>query len=336
MLILIFINIVIIVWIYAKYYNYQPKNKKTNEAIEKINPIMIGCINDRGVNNNFDLILAEIINLNIKNYIKIEYSKNTINKYDYVIKQNVDMNADNVKKYEIILLNFLFSKKSEITKTELEEKLINTFNSYNVQYNDLKKVLQEELIKENIIDKTKKNELNNISKIYKKISMIAILSILVIKIFIFKEISSLSIFIYIVEKIISNILITKASTYTEKGENLRKNINEYKNELAAKEFTIDKKTMDEIVLEKEFADSLALHLDTQAKRIFIDDKISQNATKNAKKITLKFIILLIIFIFIGILLQQLTKSMTKDGIVWLYIMLTIIVAFSADITKFIS
>ncbi len=333
MLILIFINIFIIVWIYSKYYNYSQNENIEKKEIENMEPIITGCINDRGLNNNFDLILAEIINLNIKGYIKIEYDRNDINAYDYTIKQNIDMNSNDIKKYEIILLNFLFSKKMEITKKELEERLINTFNSYNVQYNDLQEVLQKELVKENIIDENKQKELQKISKIYKKESMILIIVLLIIKIFIFKNISSLSILIYIAEKIISNILIIKSSNYTEKGEKLKKYINEYKNELSTKEFLIDKKTMNEIIFEKEFANSLALHINTQAKRVFIDDQISKNATKNAKKVALKFIILLIIFIFIGIILQHATKSMTKDGIVWLYIMLTIIVAFSADITK---
>lgn len=333
MLILIFINIFIIVWIYSKYYNYSKNENIEKNEIENIEPIITGCINDKGLNNNFDLILAEIINLNIKGYIKIEYDRNDINAYNYTIKQNIDMNSNDIKKYEIILLNFLFSKKMEITKKELEEKLINTFNSYNVQYNDLQKVLQKELIKENIIDENKKKELQKISKIYKKESMILIIVLLIIKIFLLKNISSLSILIYIAEKIISNILIIKASNYTEKGEKLKRYINEYKNELSTKEFLIDKKTMNEIIFEKEFANSLALHINTQAKRVFIDNQISKNATKNAKKVTLKFIILLILFIFIGIILQHATKSMTKDEIVWLYIMLTIIVAFSADITK---
>lgn len=333
MLILIFINIFIIVWIYSKYYNYSKNENIEKNEIENIEPIITGCINDKGLNNNFDLILAEIINLNIKGYIEIEYDRNDINAYNYTIKQNIDMNSNDIKKYEIILLNFLFSKKMEITKKELEEKLINTFNSYNVQYNDLQKVLQKELIKENIIDENKKKELQKISKIYKKESMILIIVLLIIKIFLLKNISSLSILIYIAEKIISNILIIKASNYTEKGEKLKRYINEYKNELSTKEFLIDKKTMNEIIFEKEFANSLALHINTQAKRVFIDNQISKNATKNAKKVTLKFIILLILFIFIGIILQHATKSMTKDEIVWLYIMLTIIVAFSADITK---
>lgn len=333
MLILIFINIFIIVWIYSKYYNYSKNENIEKNEIENIEPIITGCINDKGLNNNFDLILAEIINLNIKGYIKIEYDRNDINAYNYTIKQNIDMNSNDIKKYEIILLDFLFSKKMEITKKELEEKLINTFNSYNVQYNDLQKVLQKELIKENIIDENKKKELQKISKIYKKESMILIIVLLIIKIFLLKNISSLSILIYIAEKIISNILIIKASNYTEKGEKLKRYINEYKNELSTKEFLIDKKTMNEIIFEKEFANSLALHINTQAKRVFIDNQISKNATKNAKKVTLKFIILLILFIFIGIILQHATKSMTKDEIVWLYIMLTIIVAFSADITK---
>lgn len=97
MLILIFINIVIIVWIYLKYYNLPKKENTTKEKIEEIDPIIIGCINDRGFNNNFDLLLSEIVNLNIKGYIKIEYDREDINAYNYTIKQNFDMEVDDIK-----------------------------------------------------------------------------------------------------------------------------------------------------------------------------------------------------------------------------------------------
>lgn len=333
MLILIFINIVIIVWIYLKYYNLPKKENTTKEKIEEIDPIIIGCINDRGFNNNFDLLLSEIVNLNIKGYIKIEYDREDINAYNYTIKQNFDMEVDDIKKYELIILNFIFSDKMEISKSELEEKLINTFNSYNVQYNDLQEVLQKELIKQYIIDEYKNRELKKVYKIYKRVSMLSIIILLMLKTFLFTKISLLSVLIYTLEKVISNLLLLKASNYTDKGEMLRNDIIAYKTEIEKQEFLVDEKTMNQIIIDKRFANSIALHINTQAKKIFIDDKMLQNATKNSKRVTFKIIIVLSVIALIGIILQKVTKSITKDGIIWLYIMLAIIIAFSADVTR---
>ena len=333
MLILILINIIIIIWIYLKYYNSQTNKNITNQEITKMDSIIIGSINDKKTNNNFDLILSAIIDMNIKGYLKIEYDENDINSQNYIIKPNFSVNLNTIKEHEIIMLNFLFPKNIEITKSELEEKLLNTFNSYNVQYNDLQKVIKNELLKDNIIDKQKDEELQQVFKIYKIESFIFIIILLIIKIFIFNKISSLSILFYILEKIIEYGLIAKASNYTFKGENLKNSINLYKEKIQNKEFLIDKKTMKEIILEKEFADSIALHINTQAKRIFIDDKITKNATKSVKKVFVKIIIILSIYFLVGFALQNLTKTLTKDGIIWLYILLTILVALSADITK---
>lgn len=334
MLILIVVNIFIIGVIYLKYYNKSPKQYITpNDKIKEMNPIKLGYINDRGFNNTYDLILAEIVNLNIKKYIKIEYDKNDISKYNYLIKQNLEVDLNGIEKHEIILLNFLFSKKTELSRIELEEQIINTFNTYNVQYNDLQKVLQKELIQNNIIDEYKDKELNKVTKTYKRISMLVVMLILIAKLFIFTEISSLGILIYIIEKIISNILIIRASRYTKKGEELRNSIIEYKNDIKNKEFLVDKNTMEQVVLEKEFADSMALHIKTQAKSAFIDDKISKEATKKSEIITFKTVIVLCAIIVTGIVLQKITKSITRDGVLWLYMMLAILVAFAADITK---
>ena len=333
MIVLIFINIAVFLYIYLKYYNFPKNENSTKEKIEEMDPIIIGCINDKGFNNNFDLILAEIVNLNIKGYLKIEYDREDINAYNYIIKQNFDMEVDNIKKYELIILNFLFSEKMEISKNELEEKLINTFNSYNVQYNDLQKVLQDELIKQYIIDEYKIKKLKKVSKIYRRVSILSIIILLTLKTFLFTKISALSVLIYILEKVISNILLLKSSNYTDKGEMLRNDIISYKTEIEKQEFLVDKKTMNQIILDKRFANSIALHINTQAKKIFIDDKLLQNATKSSKKVLLKILIVLSIFILVGIILQKITKSITKDGIIWLYIMLTIIIAFSADVTR---
>ena len=241
MLILILINIIIIIWIYLKYYNSQTNKNITNQEITKMDSIIIGSINDKKTNNNFDLILSAIIDMNIKGYLKIEYDENDINSQNYIIKPNFSVNLNTIKEHEIIMLNFLFPKNIEITKSELEEKLLNTFNSYNVQYNDLQEVIKNELLKDNIIDKQKDEELQQVFKIYKIESFIFIIILLIIKIFIFNKISSLSILFYILEKIIEYGLIAKASNYTFKGENLKNSINLYKEKIQNEEFLIDKK-----------------------------------------------------------------------------------------------
>ena len=125
MIILVLINIIFIVCVYLKYYKF-PKDIDVDN-IENEEPIIIGYVNDLNFNNNFDLILAEIIQLNIKEYIRINYNKNSIQKYDYIVSQNVDMASAKLSKYELMTLNFLFSNKMEITKQELEEKLNNIF-----------------------------------------------------------------------------------------------------------------------------------------------------------------------------------------------------------------
>lgn len=339
MLILIFINIVIIILIYLKYYYNLPRSEnmteEEKEKIEKMDPIIIGCINDRGFNNNFDLIISEIINLNIKGYIKIKYDRNDINAYNYTITQNFDMEVDNINKYELVTLNFLFSDKMEVSKNELEEKLINTFNSYHVQYNELQKVLEKEFIKQHIIDECKEKELKQVSKIYKKISILLVIILFVLKIFAIFPISLFEILIYTLEILISNILILKASNYTDKGEILRNKIIKYQTEIEKQEFLVDKETMNEIILEKKFANSIALHINTLAKKMFIDDKVLKNATKSTKKVLIQLFIVFVVAVVIGLILQAVTKALTKDGIIWLYIMLTLMIAFAADITKFI-
>lgn len=330
MFILIFINIIIIGYIYLKYYNIPKNVEKTKEEIEKMDPIIIGYIYDRGLSNNFDLMLAEIIDLNIKGYLEIEYD---INSNNYIIKQKFDIETDNVKKYELIILNFLFSEKTEISKKDLEEKLINTFNTYNVQYNSLKEVLQEELEKQFVIDKDKIDELNKISKIYKRTSIILIIMIFILKTFIFKQISLIYIAIYVLEKMIANILLLNASNYTDKGEILRNDIINYKTEIENQEYLLDKQTVSQIMLEKKFANSLVLHISTEAKKIFINNEMIRNATKISKKALFQILILLSIIILVGIILQKITISLTGDGIFWVYTILVLIIAFVTDITK---
>jgi hypothetical protein len=43
-----------------------------------------------------------------------------------------------------------------------------------------------------------------------------------------------------------------------------------------------------------------------------------------------------LLILVGIILQKATESMSKDGIVWLYMILVIIIAVVTDVTKFMA
>lgn len=330
MLIIVLINMAIIIWIYLRYYHFSEDIINTKEKVKDIDPIVMGFINDREFSNNYDLILSEIINLNIKKYIIIEYDKNDISKYNYTIKQNLYMEKENIEKYDLILLDFLFSQKSEISRIEFEQKVIDAFGSYNVQYNQLQKVLQEKLIKENIIDIEKKQELNKITKIHKRVSITLLIVLIILKIFINIKINLASLLIFVFEILISRLLILKASDYTYKGEIIRNNIFRYKNEIENKEFLVNKKEMNNILLEKEFADSIALHINTDAKQSFINN-IFKNTVNSVKKTLLKLFIITIIMILIAIMLKKITIALDRDGIVLLYSILAIIIASSADI-----
>ena len=183
MVILIFINIAIIIYIFLKYYRFPENKNSTIEKIEDRDVMLIGYINDGEFRNSFDLILAEIVELNVKGYIKIEYSKEIIDKYNYIIKQNINIGSDKLNKYEMLVMNFLFFNKTEITRAELEEKLRNTFHSYNVQFNEIESVLNNQLVIEGIIDAGKQQELAKRKKWYVKISIIFILLVSILGIF---------------------------------------------------------------------------------------------------------------------------------------------------------
>ena len=334
MVILILVNIAIIIYIYLKYYRFPKNINNTTEKVEDIDSIIIGYINDRGFNNSFDLILAEIIELNIKGYIIIEYGKENINKYDYIIKQNITFESDKLNKYEILLLNFLFLKKTEITKAELEEKLKNTFYSYNIQFNEIKEVLKNRLIRQNIIDEITQRDLTKKTKKYIIISIVLIILLGIVNVIKFSEISLMYMLMYILEKVVSIVLLLKASIYTTKGQILKYNIDKYKIELENKEFLTNKSTMEEIVLNKEFANSIALHIKNQAKKAFIDDKMIKDATKISKQIMFNIFSASVIILLIGLILAKIVLIISPGAVVWIYIIMAIVTACVADITLY--
>lgn len=334
MIILILIDIAVMLYIYFKYYKFPETIKENTTDIKDKNSMLIGYIYDKGTNNNFDLILAEIIELNIKGYVIIEYDTKGIDKYNYIIKQNIDISANELNKEEMLILNFLFPIKMEITKNELEEKLNNTFLSYNTQFNEIGEILNNQLVKENIIDVNKKKKLTKKSKQYILISIVSILLVSILGIINILNVTSLYMLIYILEKVVSSVLLIKASVYTDKGQKLKYEIDSYKIKLEKEEFLMNNNTMKDIVLKKEFANSIALHIKTQAKEAFIDDNMTKEATKISKNTIMNVGIGLAIIILIALILSKITLLLPRGLVFWLYLGIALAVACVADITLY--
>ena len=332
MIVLILINVVFIIYVYSKYYKL-PKN--INNEIDKIkdkDSIILGYINDLRFNNNFDLILSEIIELNIKGYIKINYNKENIQKYDYIISQNVDIASEKLNKYELMTLNFLFSKKMEITKSELEQKINDIYHLYNIQFNEIEKVLNKKIVEENIIDENKQKKLTKRTKWCIKVSILLVLLISILNALNILEFPRIYTLIYILEKITLCTLILKASCYTDKGKVLKYYIEKYKIQIQDKEFLFGKNTMKDVVLNKEFANSIALHINTQAKEAFIDNRVAKNSNKILQKTIIKVLLILIILFLIILIMSRIMITLPKDVIIWIYIIMAISAACVADIT----
>lgn len=332
MIVLILINILIIVYVYLKYYK-EPKNITGEiKSIEEQDSMVIGYINDVGLSSSFDLILSEIIELNIKGYITIEYNKENIEKYDYVIKQNIEKGLKELKKYEVIVLKFLFSNKQEITKKELEEKINNTFQVYNVQNNEIEKVLNEKLAEEDIIDLTKQNKLQKETKLCIIISCILVLLISILGAPAILDISPIYVLIYILEKVTLCTLLINANCYTYKGKILKYNIEKYKLKIENKEYLTTKNSMKEVVLNKEFANSMALHINTLAKETFINNEISKNNKELIKKVIRNFLVGFIIFVSVIVVLLTIMMGLSKNAKIMVYSIVAIATACVADIT----
>ena len=140
--------------------------------------------------------------------------------------------------------------------------------------------------------------------------------------------------IYILEKVFSIILLSKASNYTNKGEILKYSIDNYKIELKNEEFFTNKNTMKDIVLKKEFANSIALHINTQAKKIFIDDKTIKKATRISKETVINMLIAFVVIILVGLIMSKITTLLPMEWRFWVYLIIAISVACVADITLY--
>ena len=331
MVVIILINIVLILYVYFKYYVVPKDTKVESNEIGNNDAIVIGYLNDNGFVNNFDLLLAEIVELNIKGYIRIDFDENKIDKYDYIIRQQIGLESNNLNDYEIHVLSYLFSKKTEITKNELEEKLEDSFKAYQIQYNDLKKIINNEIVSKNIIDENKKkNHFDNVKK-YRKISVIIFFVIIILGFFGILETSLIYISMYILEKIILFLLLSNVHMFTKYGLILKYNIDNYKLKLEDKEFLTEKTNMKEVLLDKEFARSIALHIKTNAKSAFIDDMVSKDAKEISKNVIINMAIIASILLLVGIIIYKIIEVIPISGLVWIFIGFAIFAAVVFDV-----
>ena len=330
MLILILVNIFFILYIYLKYYKISADVSSINNTIQDEEPLIVGYIHDGGFNNNFDLTIAEIIELNIKGYIKIEY----IDKYNYTVTQNVDINSDEINKYEMLMINFLFHDKMQITKMELEEKLSNTFSAYNTQVNEIEDLINMQLIKERILDEEKKKKLVKIRKIYIRLEIILTAIACFLGVFGTLKISMILMYIYFLTITISITQLLKVKPYTVKGQLLKYNVDNYRKKLENKEFLVNKVEMKDIVLNKEFAYSIALHIQTQAKEAFVYNQIAKSNKELSKKITTAVFTFFVVTTIIALILAILSSILPREIIFWIYLVLVLSVAGVADVTLY--
>ena len=338
MITLIIINIFFIIYIYFKYYKKHSNHvQEYNDTIET-DSLILGYVNDEGFNNNFDLLISEIIDLNIKGYLKIEYNDDNKDKYNYIIKKNEDINVESINDYEIVILNFLFLDKTEITKQELEYKFKNVFETYNVQYNELENILEEKLNKKNYINYTLKKEIGILSKTFTKLSNILTIIFTIIGIFNIFNVSDIlhiklvSMTIFILENTIISLMLRKVSLLSDEGNAFKMQIQEYRNNLENIEFLTGKATMQEIVLNKGFANSLALHIDTEAKRAFIDDQITKTASELSKKAATNVFTVSTAILIVGIFVYIISKLLNTSALFWIYFIFALISAVVIEST----
>lgn len=293
MIFVIIINILLIIWIYKKYIYIPQVHDGSSEDIEKLDPALIGYIDDKN-GNSIDWILSEILDLNRKGYIEIEYVRKDIDEYEYIMRKKDNIEISQLKKYELTAYRFLFSESDEITMTELEEKILRSMQAeidVNVKSFSIRSEIEEELIKQHIIDYPAKEILSILKKVYMMLILIVICLV--------KNIELLQGIILFIESIIVFFMMSKAIPFTRKGKNLYSKIQHYKKELEYNEILKEKKIMHNILLERTYANSIALHIMSEARKEFIHDELIVRNIKTGISNSTQAIVILIYIVAYG-------------------------------------
>ena len=290
MIFVIIVNIILIIWLYKRYI-YVPSNYQgTSIEIDELDPALLGYIeNEDG--NPINWILAEILDLNRKGYIEIEYFRNDIDDYEYIMRKKEDIDITKLKKYELTAYRYLFCEHdTEVSMSELEERILKSIHAekdIHVKSFSIRNEIEEELIEKNIVSPSAKAVLNILKKGY----MILILII----IFKIKNIQLTQGIILFIQSLLVVTMIFKAKPFSREGKILYSKVKRYKKELEYNELLKEKKIMHNILLEKVYANSIALNIMTEAKKEFIHDElIKKSISKTA--IDIAAVIYLMIYV----------------------------------------
>ena len=269
MLVLIIINFLFILFIYVKYIK-TPKSKPNDyEEIKKMDSALIGYIDDKW-GNALDWTISEVLELNRKGYITIEYADNE-NANGYIIKKLKD-NIINLKTYEANAYRILFEKSNVITMRELEEKL--KYNQeiekiVNVKSMSIRNEVEDEAINLELVNKTSEKIINALKRIYPIAVIIAL--------FFLKETNIFIITGLLVESILTIFAFSNTNALTKNGKLIKSKINNYTNYLLENKLLQSTKIVDYILMEKDYINSIALHINSEARMELITEELVENS-----------------------------------------------------------
>ena len=296
MIIVIIINLIFIVLLYQKYiYTPRTLNQEYKE-MEEIDGALIGYIENKW-GNSVDWIFAEILELNRKGYILIDYQMKEGEQLDYTIKKLGGKSISKLKNYELTTYRILFENSDQITKSELEEKLKSTFEkeeNINIKSFSIRNEIEDELVKEEIIDANG----DKILKLMKRIYMIICIAILII----FKELNGTQVAIFLIEAFVTLYVCTKGRAFTNKGRKLKSKIEEYEEYLLSNKLLSQNKIVDFILQEKDYINSIALHIQSNARDGFIDTEIVDGSAKTTNTFVLNILFIALLFVIYLIML----------------------------------
>ena len=290
MIIIIVINLILILWLFREYI-YIPKNLNQDyKEFREMDAALIGYIENKW-GNSVDWIFSEVLELNRKGYILIEYQIKEGEQFDYAIKKLGGKSISKLKNYELTTYRILFENSDQITKKELEEKLKATFEreeNINIKSFSIRNEIIEELIKKGIIDANSQKFLTILKRIY----MVACIMILII----FKELNAIQMAIFLVETFITLYICTKGRTFTAQGKNLKAKIEDYQEYLANNKLLSQNEILDFMLQEKDYINSIALHIDSNARNGFIDTEIIDGSAKNLNSLVLNILFIALLFV----------------------------------------
>ena len=118
----------------------------------------------------------------------------------------------------------------------------------------------------------------------KRIYMIICIAILII----FKELNGTQVAIFLIEAFVTLYVCTKGRAFTNKGRKLKSKIEEYEEYLLSNKLLSQNKIVDFILQEKDYINSIALHIQSNARDGFIDTEIVDGSAKNYEYSSTKY------------------------------------------------